>query len=92
MFGNVAFVVGSVYFLDFLPLIVGCDLFLISSVFQFAGQFMGIWGVVSLNPFTAVYYTKMIKYKKAIVWINIFLFIGCMGFVLGSWLFIDFNS
>ena len=92
MLGNFAFIIGSIYFLQAFHLIVGCDLFLISSLFQFVGQIMAIWGVVSLNPFTAPYYAKFILYKSSIIWINFFLFIGCLGFVLGSYWYIDFNS
>jgi hypothetical protein len=85
--GNIAFIIGSIYFLPNTNVLVGEDLFVISSLWQFVPEIMSIWGVCSLNAFTAPFYVKMVKFKSTIIYMNISLFGGCFCFVIGTVLF-----
>lgn len=85
--GNIMFTVGSIYFLPNFPVIIGDNLFVIGSIFQFIPQILSIWGVCTLNLFTAPFYKKMIRFKKTIVSINICLAFGCFCFFVGTILF-----
>lgn len=89
--GNISYIVGSVYFIPSLPVIIGEDLFIIGSIFQFIPQILSIWGVCSLNLFTAQFYTKMITYKKSIICMNLCQAMGCFLFFIGTFLFMNQN-
>lgn len=89
LIGNILYTIGSIYFIPNLPVIIGEDLFIIGSIFQFIPQILSVWGVCSLNLFTAQYYTKMIMFKKTIVYMNICYAIGCFCFFIGTYLFMN---
>lgn len=89
LIGNILYTIGSIYFIPHLPVIIGEDLFIIGSIFQFIPQILSVWGVCSLNLFTAQYYTKMIMFKKTIVYMNICYAIGCFCFFIGTYLFMN---
>ncbi len=56
MLGNIAFIVGSVYFLPELNQLPGDDIFVLASIFILIPQFAACWGLSHISPYTAEFY------------------------------------
>ena len=90
--GNIAFIVGSIYFLPTLPSIVGDDIFAVASIFVMIPQALTIFGVNTCTTFTQQYYLKTRKIKYHLIGASVALGVACFLFFIGSVLFKNYES
>ena len=89
MIGNIAFIIGSVFFLPAFPPIIGDNIFIIASIFIWIPQMFACCGLYIMNQFTADYYFANYHYRKYIIMNNSILATGCLLFFLGTIIFRD---
>ena len=82
LFGNILFILGSIYFLPGFDQVVGNHLFIAGCVFICANQVIGVWAVNYRNNFTKELHDSMQPYG------NLFYLVSFKFFMCGFTFFI----